>query len=126
MKRDFIDFFVVRDDHIGIHARLEAWAQWVKVRPHGWQVSPMFRQYKADSWHGREKRREPRIAVNIPQAVEMERAVSGLPEKHRTAIRFAYVCNASPRLTARDLGVSLHGLADLIHQGRTMLQNRGA
>jgi DNA-directed RNA polymerase specialized sigma24 family protein len=124
MRRDdHIDFFVVQDGHLAIHRRLEAWASWVRVRPHGWQVAPMFRQYrsKAFQWHVPELR-EP---LNIPEAVEMEKAVSQLPEKHREAIRFAYVWCCSPIKVARDLGVSKQGLMDLIHDGRSMLRNRG-
>lgn len=124
MRRDdFVDYFAVADNHLAIHQRLESWARWVRVRPHGWQVAPMFRQYrsKAFQWHTPELREQ----VNIPEAVEMEKAVSLLPEKHRMAIRFAYVFCGSPGRVCRDLGVSKQGLFDLIGQGRSMLVNRG-
>jgi DNA-directed RNA polymerase specialized sigma24 family protein len=125
MKReDHVDYFFVRDEHLAIHGRLEEWARWVRVRPHGWQVAPMFRQYrsKAFQWHSP----EIRPMTNIPQALEIEKAVSLLPEKHRTAIRFAYVWCGSPVKLCRDLGVSKAGLLDLIHGARTMLKNRSA
>lgn len=124
MKRDDIDFHAVRDDHLVIHQRLTDWASWVRVRPHGWQVAPMFRQYRSKAWQWHE--RELRAAINIPEAVEMEKAVSLLPEKHREAIRFCYVWCNNPPATARRLGVSKQGLMDLIHAGRVMLINRGA
>jgi DNA-directed RNA polymerase specialized sigma24 family protein len=123
MQRDAIDFHLVADAHLGIHARLENWARWVRVRPHGWQVAPMFKQYRSNwrQWH------EPilRASINVPEAVEMEKAVSLLPEKHREAIRWCYVLAGSPGLIARSLGVSKQGLSDLIHAGRLMLINRG-
>ena len=122
MKRDdHIDFHMVRDEHLAIHARLEAWARWVKVRPHGWQVAPMFRQYRSKSWQWH--RPEPREAVNLIEAVAMEKAVSMLPEKHRDAIRWSYVFNGNPAGMAQRLAVSKQGLLDLVGEGRTMLRN---
>jgi hypothetical protein len=123
MRRDeHVDYFPVHDNHLEVHRRLEAWASWVRVRPHGWQVAPMFRQYrsKAFQWHVPELR-EP---LNIPEAVEMEKAVSLLPEKHREAIRWAYVWRDSPVATAKRLAVTKQGLLDLIHAGRQILRNR--
>jgi DNA-directed RNA polymerase specialized sigma24 family protein len=121
-RDDFVDFFLVAPQHEAVDERLRAWAAWVRVRPHGWQVAPMFRQYRSKAWQW--ERPEPKAAVNIPEAVEMEKAVSLLPEKHREAIRFAYVWCGSPVKVSRDLGVSKQGLMDLINQGRTMLVNR--
>ena len=124
MKReDAIDFHEVRDEHLGIHARLNDWSRWVRVRPHGWQVQPMFRQYRSKSWQWHE--RILITPVNTLEAVEMEKAVSQLPEKHREAIRFAYVWCCGPVPVAKRLGVSKAGLMDLIHAARTMLTNRG-
>lgn len=125
MKREeHVDYHFVRDDHLAIHARLEAWARWVRVRPHGWQTAPMFRQYRSKSWQW--EMPTVRASVNLNEAVAMEKAVSLLPEKHREAIRFAYVWCSSPIATARRLGVTKQGLLDLIHAGRVMLLNRGA
>ena len=124
MKRDdHIDFHMVRDEHLAIHARLEAWARWVKVRPSGWQVAPMFRQYRSKSWQWE----MPQIQSppNMLEAVATEKAVAQLPEKHRDAIRWAYVWCGNPMGMARRLAVSREGLLELIAQGRTMLKNRG-
>lgn len=120
-REEHIDYFLVRDDHLPIHARLEAWARWVRVRPQGWQVAPMFRQYRSKSWQW--ERPEPRESVNIPEALAIEKAVSLLPEKNREAIRWAYVFSGSPAAMARRLAVSKQGLLDLIGQGRTMVKN---
>ena len=122
MQRDLIDFHLVRDEHLSVHARLEAWARWVKVRPHGWQVAPMFRQYRSKAWQWH--RPEPQAQVNIPEAVAMEKAVSLLPEKHREAIRWSYVFSGNPAGMAAKLAVSKQGLLDLVGEGRTMLRNR--
>lgn len=123
MKRDdYVDFFAVPDRHLAVHRRLEAWSRWVRVRPHGWQVTPMFRQYRSKSWQW--QRPEIREEVNIPEAVEMEKAVSLLPEKHRDAIRWAYVWVGPPGVISRHLGVSKQGLMELVQTARTMLGNR--
>lgn len=123
MNRDFVDFFAVADHHIAIHERLENWARWVRVKPTGWQVSPMFAQYrsKAFQWHAPELK----PATNMPEALEMEQAVSLLPEKHRAAIRWCHVFGGSPILMARQLGVTKQGLHDLIQCARAMLIQRG-
>lgn len=124
MRRDdHIDFFLVPDGQLAIHEELENWARWVRVRPHGWQVSPMFRLYRSKAWQW--ERPEPRIVADIPKAVEMEKAVSLLPSKHRQAVRWAYVFCGGPVRMARTLAVSKQGLADLIREGRAMLANRG-
>lgn len=126
MKRDdFVDYFAVAERHIDIDERLQAWARWVRVRPHGWQTAPMFRQAMSNSrqWHAP----EVQAPVNIPDALEMEKAVSLLPEKNREAIRWCYVfASSGPIPVARRLGVSRVGLMELIEVGRTMLKNRSA
>lgn len=120
--QDTVDYNYVHERHAAIHARLENWARWVVVRPHGWQVAPMFRMYqsKARQWEA------PVIQnpVDMLDAVLLEKAVSALPEKHRTAVRWSYVHCGNPVAMARSLAVSKQGLADLVDAGRTMLQNR--
>ena len=118
-----VDYTHVQDRHQAIHDRLENWRRWVIVRPHGWQVAPMFRMYqsKARQWEA-----SPRIGtpVDTIDAALMEQAVYALPEKHREAVRWWYVYRRNPAAMARSLGVSKQGLADLVEAGRTMLQNR--
>ena len=118
-----VDYNHVQDRHQAIHARLENWRRWVIVRPHGWQVAPMFRMYqsKARQWEA-----SPRIGtpVDTLDAVLVEKAIYALPEKHREAVRWWYVYLRDPVAMARNLGVSKQGLADLVDAGRTMLQNK--
>lgn len=120
---EIVDYTHVQDLHQAIHARLENWRRWVIVRPHGWQVAPMFRMYqsKARQWEA-----SPRIGtpVDTIDAALMEQAVYALPEKHREAVRWWYVYRRNPAAMARSLGVSKQGLADLVEAGRTMLNNR--
>ena len=120
---EIVDYNRVQDRHQAIHARLENWRRWVIVRPHGWQVAPMFRMYQSKS---RQWEASPHIGtpVDAIDAALMEQAVYALPEKHREAVRWWYVYRRDPVAMARALGVSKQGLADLVEAGRTMLQNK--
>jgi len=120
---EIVDYNRVQDRHKAIHARLENWRRWVIVRPHGWQVAPMFRMYQSKS---RQWEASPHIGtpVDAIDAALMEKAVYALPEKHREAVRWWYVYRRDPVAMARALGVSKQGLADLVEAGRTMLQNK--
>lgn len=123
MRRDeYIDFFHVEPSQLAVHDALCNWARWVRVRPHGWQVSPMFRQYRSHAWQW--ERPSVPDPVNIPEAVAMEKAISGLPEKERFAIRWSYCFQGHPAAAARHLAVSKQGLAELVTAGRMMLRNR--
>lgn len=120
--KDIIDYSRVDEGHAAIHARLDNWRRWVAVRPHGWQVAPMFRMYqsKARQWEA------PTLQnpVDTLDAVIIEKAVAALPDKHRDAIRWSYVHAGNPAAMAKRLAVSKQGLADLVDAGRTMLKNR--
>ena len=119
---DYVDFCYVPQHQEAMHARLGNWGRWVCVRPHGWFTHPMFRHFRASKqWEA-----SPYIGtpVNTLDAAVLEKAVYALPEKHREAIRWWYVCRRDPVGMARILGVSKQGLADLVNAGRTMLKNR--
>jgi|SRR3972149_990224 len=117
-----VDYNYIKPEHETIHARLENWARWVRVRPNGWATSPMFRLYQSKNrqWEA------PVIQhpVDTLDAVLVEKAVALLPVKHREAIRWSYVHCRDPLGMARTLAVSKQGLADLVSDGRTMLNNR--
>ena len=118
-----IDLNHVHPRHDAIDRRLNEWSRWVRVKPMGWTTAPMFRLYRAPKqW---ESDLDIRIEINTLDAAEIERAVSFLPDKHRTAIRWAYVFSYIPDARIRaELGATQDGLARLIHDGRDMLVNR--
>ena len=118
MKRD-CDFSFVPARHDEIDRRLQHWAMWVRVRPQPWKQHPMFRQYRSHAWQWHVP--EIRVQINTLEAHETEKAVSFLPDKHRAAVRWYYVFQANPAGMARKLGVSVHGLNDLVNIGRDML-----
>lgn len=118
-----IDLNHVHPRHDAIDARLTEWARWVRNKPAAWAMQPMFRLYRAPKqW---ESDLQIRIEINTLAAHEIERAVSFLPDKHRTAIRWAYVFSHihDARIRA-ELGATQEGLARLIHDARDMLVNR--
>ena len=118
-----IDLNHIPARHDAIHARLEEWNRWVRVKPQLWATQPMFRQYKAPRQH--EHDAHVPISINTLAAHEIERAVSMLPDKHRTAIRFAYVYNnVHIGKIRRLIGVTENDLLDLINGARDMLINR--
>lgn len=118
-----IDFHAVADRHFAIDRRLIEWARWVRVRPQAWRSQPMWRGYQsmARQWHAP----EVSTPINTLQAHEIERAVSLLPEKHRVAIRWAYVFAYIPvSVVRRELGVTKDDLLKLLTDARDMLCNR--
>ena len=121
-NHEIIDYCYVAPEHEAIHSRLTNWARWVRVHPHGWATTPMFRMFqsKARQWHAQ--------VINDPvdtlDALLIERTVSQLPDKHRTAIRWSYVHCHDPLGMARRLAVTKQGLAELVGTGRTMVINK--
>lgn len=83
----------------------------------------MFRLYRSTEVH----RHETSVSGVIDgiDASRIQKAVIALPEKHRLAMGWCYIKRSSPAKAAASLGHSLHGLAELIHDGRQMLLNRG-
>lgn len=122
MKPSDIHHVPARHDYID--QRLLEWARWVRVRQTGWFTQPMFRMYqsKARQW---EENPHIHIEVNGLAALEIERAVSILPDKHRSAIRWAYVFPWVPDARIRaELGLTKDGLCQMLNDGRSMLCNR--
>lgn len=120
MKVKTIDFHAVQPDHAAMHARLDNWARWVSVRGVHW-MGPIWKLGKSNGrqWDAPELR----APVDTLDAVVVEKAVSTLPDKHRIAVRWAYVFKDAPAKRCRELAVSMEGLDALVRSGRTMLKN---
>ena len=123
MRNDTNDFSRIAARHDAINLRLEQWAQWVSVRPQAWKMLPMWKFYKAPKqW---DSDLYIPIEINSLEAHEIERAVAMLPEKNRTAIRWFYVFKfIHAGKMRRELAVTDEGLANLVHDGRSMLIDR--
>ena len=109
--------------HEAIDARLTEWSRWVKVHPRQMAMQPMFRYAKSNS---RQWEIDPpiHIEINTLAAHEVEKAVSALPDKHRTATRWFYVFAHVPvHVVRRELGLTKDALCQMIEDSRDMLRN---
>lgn len=118
-----IDLNHIPERHDTIHARLEEWSRWVRVKPQAWAMQPMFRLYKAPKqW---EHDAYIPLTIDTLAAHEIEQVLRALPDKHRDALRWAYVFAYIPiNKVRRSLGVTLEDLHHLLDSGRDMLNNR--
>jgi hypothetical protein len=122
MKRDNIDFFLIADDQLAIHARLENWSLYVRDTRGAPKQGAIWKLGRSNGrqWH------EPELKplVDTLDGHVMEKAVSMLPELHREAIRWNYVFRNGPARIRRQLGVTGEGLLRLVVDARRMLINR--
>jgi hypothetical protein len=122
MKRDPIDFFVVRPEHREIHDRLCNWARWSQSGKRGGAVLSMFAGYRPDGYY---ELQGGGIPVDSLDAVSLQKGMVVLPEKNRWAVQWSY---AHPYIrvekVCRVLAVNRSTLGDLVHGARTMLKNR--
>ena len=118
------DYTHIEARHDSVNIRLEQWARWVQVRPQVWKMQPMFRSYRAPRQYAYETA-DIKVALNTLECHEIERIVSHLPDKHRSALRWYYVYPfISDSRIRRELGETRAGLAELLHKGRCMVVNR--
>jgi DNA-directed RNA polymerase specialized sigma24 family protein len=124
--RPYVDFAAVPVSQWKMHDRLENWARWARgsQRQNGTAGSPMFDLYRS-SEAKRTYGEETSVPIDKMDAQAVAKGVSALPDKHRRAIQWHYLHPRNPTGQAREMGVSLQGLADLVGAGRQMLVNRG-
>jgi len=124
MKDDTNDLSHIQERHTAINLRLEEWAKWVRVRRIGWFTQPMFRLYqsKARQW---EANPHIPVAINGLHALEIERAVSMLPDPYKTLLRWYYVFPWKARdPVAHKLGLRASNLPEILDKSRDMVKNR--
>lgn len=114
------DFFSVDAKHRKIDDRLVNWSRWCQVYPARF-IQPMFKGMKSSEVFGHN---EISVPIDSLDAASIEKQVSALPVRNRDAIRWAYVYKVQPWRFCRHMGITQTVLADLIHDGRTMLINR--
>lgn len=126
-KREYVDFSAVPVSQWAIHDRLENWGKWCHGRDGRIaEPTPMFRLHKSDAWDKREYGAATEVPLDRMDAQAVAKGVAALPHKHRRAIHWLYVEGARNAIgKARECGVSLGGLSDLIVASRFMLINRG-
>lgn len=105
-----------------IHERLTNWRRYVMPRRALWFTQPMFRQARTP------KQWEEDLHIPIPIDTQdghvIEKAVSALPEKHRTVIRWYYIFSHVPEnKIRRECGLTKLELAQIAIDARCMVQN---
>ncbi|VTU37081.1 hypothetical protein [Variovorax sp. PBL-E5] len=119
-----IDFHVVPWHQRDIDDRLRNWAAWCNGSSAP-SSAPMFRMAPPPT-----RARAAYGSLTVPpvdraDAVKIASAVTALPGRNSAAIHWAYCKPVSPNKACRAIGTSMEGLAQLLHDGRQMLINRG-
>lgn len=121
----YVDFNAVEEKHRAIDQRLRNWAAWATVHSSRF-VQPMFAGYRPDESFDDVYNQQRPLPIDGKDAMLIEKAVCLLPENHRWATVWCYRIKSNPLKVCKALGVSREGLASLIRDSRTMLNNRGA
>lgn len=118
-----LDLSYVAPQHEAVHAELTNWAAWCATGRRALiSCAPMFRHYRTPAGY-RELR--PTSAIDSLAAIATQQRFTSLPEKHRWAIGWAYCYPwVSVGKVQRELGATKAALAELIRDGRTMLDKR--
>lgn len=123
--REYVDFSAVPPSQWAMHDRLENWAKWCRGgdRQAGSAASPMFALYRSTDAR-RAYGDETTVPLDRLDAMHVAKGVAALPGKHRRAVQWCYLHPRNPANMARELAVSLEGMAMLIRNARSMLMNR--
>ncbi len=123
MTREPVDFFIIRISHDVIHGRLINWSRWANPRGARTSTLPMFHGYKPYLYP---EVKGGGIPIDTLDAVAVQKLMAHIPEKHRWVIQWTYQYPfISVPKVCRRLAVSREGLAELLHDARSMLNNRG-
>jgi hypothetical protein len=119
--REPVDFFLVKPEHVAIHIRLGNWSRWARGGRGGGGVLPMFQNYRPDGYHELQGGGAP---IDTLDAVALQKLFVHIPEKHRWALQWSYRYSfISVNKACRAFGMNRTGLADLVHDARSMLKN---
>lgn len=120
----FATLLTVDPAHNQIDLALLNWAAWLRGSGGSPQESPMFRLYRSSFARGGYGQLTRAAAVHSGLAVDVERIMRQLPERHRDVLVGWYVERAAPWNLARNVGITKDELAPTLHDARTMAKNR--
>lgn len=122
MRRD-IDFHLVPEHQLAMHARMLNWARWCRGSGSS-SVSPMFRGYRSTDVWAAPSVSEP---VDSIDGMRIAKAVYALPEEHRKSVTWHYIEPwVVPFKVCKMLACRPETLAQLVIDGRQMMINRHA
>ena len=118
-----IDLHHIPASQDAIHARLINWRRYVSSRPCSGFVQPMFKQARTPKqW---EEDAHITVPVDTLDGHVIEKAVSALPDKHRTVIRWYYVYPyIAENKIRRECALTKLALAQMALDARTILKNQ--
>lgn len=104
-----------------IHARLENWAAWSRDRIRKGHCASFEGRYRSPQiWEAE----EPRLTFDVLDALEVFRAVTGMPDDPRWLLHLWYVHKAPEGYVRRKLAIHRTALVEEINKARRMAKNR--
>lgn len=130
IQQHYVDFARVPLSQWKIHDRLENWARWSRgasaESARTAEASPMFSLYRSSEAKRTERYGElTSVPIDNKDAYVVADAIVALPDKHRRALQWSYLRPRNPTSQARELGVSMEGLAQLVDTARFKLIDMG-
>ena len=126
-----VDFASVPPSQWKIHDRLENWARWSRgASGENARIkftSPMFSLYRSSDVQRRRYGGEISVPIDPSDALKIHFAIlqPAFDPQARRALQWCYLNGRNPTAAARELGVELQRLAELVREGRALLINRG-
>ena len=122
----FAGLLTIDPAHDEIDRALLNWAAWLRGNGRAAAESPMFRLYRSS--HARSPYGQlTQAGLTITSlALNVERVMRELPEKHRAVLVGWYVWRSAPWVLARQLAIRNCELQPMLHDARTMARNRMA
>lgn len=120
--RPYVDLSSVPPSEWDMHEMLEHWRRWASNRP-GQAVSRMFEAVVSAAAPGRpEYGVQTASPIDREKALAVAKAVAKLPPRHRSALNWHYLKPKKAVAKAKELDVTLEGLACLVCEARVMLR----
>lgn len=122
-RRPRVEFASVPPSQWSIHDRLLNWSKWARgsEKQSGVAGSPMFNLYRS-SEAKRAYGEETTVPVDQEDAMRLAKAVGHLPPQKRKATHWYYLEGGRhPAGMAREMGVEVQRLSDLVRDARTVL-----
>jgi hypothetical protein len=104
-----------------IYARLTNWGHWARTRPlygHCYSIEHRFRS--PQHWNPP----EPRIVVDVPQALEVERAMRHIPRRNHTALTCHFVYRLPARRCCQIVMIRFDLWGEILGDAMHMIENR--
>lgn len=105
---------------VDLDAQIDNWASWVRTRPprsHCRSIEHLYRPPK--HWWPE----APRAAIDVQEALKVERALRVVPRQHQQALIWHYAAKAPSSYICRKLVLRRDDWDRFLEDARTMLKN---